>query len=36
MLARVTLYLTDETTLRDILGAAWQTVALRIHVTKFK
>ena len=30
--ARGTLYLTDENTLRDILGAAWLTMALQIHV----
>ena len=30
--ARVTLYLTDENILRGILGAAWLTIALQIHV----
>ena len=35
--ARATLlYLTDETTLRCMLGAAWLTNALRIHVAKLK
>lgn len=33
-LTRVTVYLTDETTLRDMLGASWPTIALRIHVAK--
>ena len=34
MLARVTLFLTDKTTLHlhDMLGAAWLTTALRIHI----
>ena len=36
ILARVTLYLIDETTLHDMLGAAWLTVALRIHAARLK
>ena len=31
---RVTLYPTDETTVHDMLGAAWLTIALRIHVAR--
>ena len=36
ILARVTLYLADETTLHDMLGTAWLTIALRIHVARLK
>ena len=35
-LARVTLYLTDEKTLHDVLGGAWLIIALRIHVAKLR
>ena len=34
--ARVALYHTDEMTLHDMLGAAWVTVVLRIHVAKLE
>ena len=33
--AQVTLCLTDENTSRDMLGAAWLIIALRIHAAKF-
>ena len=34
--ARVTLYLTDEKTLRDMLGVAWLIIASRIHLARLK
>ena len=32
----MTLYLADEQSLRDVLGAAWLTVALCFHVARLK